>query len=79
MVIIIEFQNEDKQEKDKAITSKKLEINEEHFSPKEGSECMCLRKLGLCEQGEKVNGFYYVHVKKLTVQLYSLGKIWEKS
>lgn len=28
VVIIIEFQNEDKQEKDKAITSKKREINE---------------------------------------------------
>lgn len=40
MVIIIEFQNKDKQEKDKVITSKKLEINEDHFSPEEGSECM---------------------------------------
>lgn len=64
MVIIIEFQNEDKQEKDKAITSKKLEINEEHFNPEEGSECICLGKLGLCKKGKKVNGFYYVHAKK---------------
>lgn len=40
MVITIEFQNKDKQEKDKVITSKKLEINEDHFSPEEGSECM---------------------------------------
>ena len=43
MVIIIEFQNEDKHEKDKVITSKKLEIDEDYFSPEEGSECMSER------------------------------------
>lgn len=64
MVIIIEFQNEDKQEKDKAITSKKLEINREHFTPEGGSECMCLGKLGLCKKGENVNCFHHVHVEK---------------
>lgn len=38
MVTIIEFQSEDKREKDKVITSKKLEVNEELFYPEEDSE-----------------------------------------
>lgn len=73
MVVIIEFQNEDKQEKDKAITSKKLKINKEHFSPEDGSECMCSGKLGLFKKGENVNYFHHVHVKKK--KKYSLGRI----
>lgn len=71
VVIISEFHNEDKQEKDKAITSKNLEINEEHCCPQEGSECMYLRNLG-----KKVNGLYLAHVKeKQTKNPNSLARI----